>query len=186
MKIIAALRHYHFDRMGTGARTGPAGALARGIRRSPRHIPVACAERKGGPGHRRRDRPPSACRRTSRAYGPRPPSRSSPESYEYSFSVDGAEHSRWPRNPLIRTAFKAADGTMVRVPGRMSWDPPRCRTARSRTTSTTRRSWATIAITTSTRRRATIPRARNPYPVLYLLHGLGDDAAGWLVWAART
>ena len=26
----------------------------------------------------------------------------------------------------------------------------------------------------------TIPRASEPYPVLYLLHGLGDDAAGWL------
>ena len=35
------------------------------------------------------------------------------------------------------------------------------------------------ATTTSTLRRATIPRRKKTYPVLYLLHGFSDDASGW-------
>ena len=36
-----------------------------------------------------------------------------------------------------------------------------------------------IAISTSTRRRATTRQRRQTYPVLYLLHGYSDDASGW-------
>ena len=38
----------------------------------------------------------------------------------------------------------------------------------------------TIATSSSTRRPATTPRRSRPYPVLYLLHGLGDDAERWM------
>jgi enterochelin esterase-like enzyme len=107
-----------------------------------------------------------------------------PEIYDYSFSVDGLSIPD-PRNPLIRTAFKAGVGTMVRVPGGMSWDPAEVPHG------TVSHHFYHSAIVGDERdyyvyTPANYDPAKGPYPVLYLLHGLGDDAAGWLVMGSAN
>jgi len=102
-----------------------------------------------------------------------------PDIYEYSFSVDGANFSD-PRNPAVKTAFKSGAGSIVHVPGPVSWEP----TAVPRGTVAHHFYHSAIVGDDRDYYVYTPPNydasRKQPYPVLYLLHGLGDDAAGWL------
>ncbi len=102
-----------------------------------------------------------------------------PDIYTYSYSIDGATVND-PANPLFKTSYGSAGQSLFHVPGPVIWEPgdgPRG------------------SITHHFYRSALIgdnrdyyvytppnydPRRKDPYPVLYLLHGLGDEAAAWL------
>jgi len=101
-----------------------------------------------------------------------------PDLYTYSFSVDGATFND-SANPLFKTSYGSAGQSMVRVPGAAPWNPG---------------AGPYGAVTHCTYHSAIIGDDRDyyvytppnydsegndPYPVLFLLHGLGDDASGW-------
>lgn len=102
-----------------------------------------------------------------------------PDLYTYSFSIDGATVND-PLNPLFKSAYASAGQSMVRVPGPALWNPGEGPHG---------------AVTHYVYHSASIgddrdyfvytppnydPRRKEPYPVLCLLHGLGDDASAWL------
>jgi len=102
-----------------------------------------------------------------------------PDLYTYSFSVDGANFND-PANALFKSAYGSAGQSMVRVPGAAVWNPA---------------DGPHGAVTHYTYHSASIgderdyfvytppnydPKRKEPYPVLCLLHGLGDDASAWL------
>lgn len=103
-----------------------------------------------------------------------------PEIYTYSFVVDGATFND-PGNPLLKTSYANAGQSLVRVPGGMVWDPapgvPRGTITRhfyhSNIAGDDRDFWVYTPAGYD-------PRRKEPYPVLYLLHGLGDDAYSWI------
>jgi enterochelin esterase-like enzyme len=102
-----------------------------------------------------------------------------PEIYTYSFQVDGATFSD-PGNPLLKPNFKAGGQSMVHVPGAVSWEPqggPRGVVAHHFYKSSIVGDDRDFYVYTPPGYDAS---RREAYPVLYLLHGLGDDAAGWL------
>jgi enterochelin esterase-like enzyme len=102
-----------------------------------------------------------------------------PDIYEYGFSVDGASFSD-PRNPAMKTAFKSGGGSIVHVPGPVSWEPtdvPRGTVAHHFYHSAIVGDDRDFYVYTPPNYN---PAGKETYPVLYLLHGLGDDAAGWL------
>ncbi len=109
-----------------------------------------------------------------------------PDIYTYSFSVDGATFMD-PSNPLLKSAYGNAGQSMVRVPGPDAWEP-----AEGPRGSVTHRFFKSAIIGDERDFYVYTPpnydaNRRDPYPVLFLLHGLGDDAAGWLnVGAANT
>jgi enterochelin esterase-like enzyme len=101
-----------------------------------------------------------------------------PDLYTYAFSVDGATFND-PADPLSKTSYGSAGTSMVRVPGAAPWNPG---------------SGPFGAVTHYTYHSGiagddrdyyvyTPPNydghRKDPYPVLFLLHGLGDDASGW-------
>jgi enterochelin esterase family protein len=103
-----------------------------------------------------------------------------PDMYAYSFSVDGATFTD-PGNPLFKPAYGSAGQSMVHVPGDVVWEPS-ANVARGAITRHFYRSavagddrdyWVYTPANYDAKRKA-------PYPVLYLLHGLGDDASGWI------
>jgi enterochelin esterase family protein len=103
-----------------------------------------------------------------------------PDIYSYSFSVDGASFTD-PGNPQFKTAYGSAGQSMVHVPGPVSWEPapgvPRGAVTRrfyhSAVVGDNRDFWVYTP--------AGYDPKRNPaYPVLYLLHGLGDESRSWL------
>ena len=109
-----------------------------------------------------------------------------PDIYTYSFSVDGATISD-PANPAMKTAYGNAGQSMVVVPGGMPWEP--ADGPRGSVTHVFYKS----AIIGDNRDYFVYtppnydPSRREAYPVLFLLHGLGDDAASWLnVGAANS
>jgi enterochelin esterase-like enzyme len=102
-----------------------------------------------------------------------------PDIYAYSFSVDGATFPD-PSNPLIKTAYGTAGQSMVRVPGAVAWEAaegPRGTVAHHFFKSAIIGAERDYYVYTPPNYDAA---RRDPYPVLFLLHGLGDDAAGWL------
>ena len=102
-----------------------------------------------------------------------------PEMYTYTFQVDGMNVSD-PANPSMKTSWGSGGQSMVRVPGNPLLDPgtgPRG--------SVTRHFYHSALIGDDRDYYVYTPpnydRSRKePYPVLFLLHGLGDDAYGWL------
>jgi enterochelin esterase family protein len=101
-----------------------------------------------------------------------------PDLYTYAFSVDGMTVND-PGNGLFKTSYGSAGQSMVRVPGDAPWNPG---------------AGPFGAVTHVTYHSALIgddrdyyvytppnynPKRKDPYPVLFLLHGLGDDASGW-------
>ena len=103
-----------------------------------------------------------------------------PEIYTYSFSVDGATFND-PGNPLFKTAYVGGGQSMFRVPGNNSWDamPDVPRGA------VTRHFYKSAIVGDDRDYYVYTPAGYDPnrkeaYPVLYLLHGLGDDAYAWL------
>ncbi len=102
-----------------------------------------------------------------------------PDLYTYVFSVDGATFND-PGNPLFKTAYGSAGQSMVRVPGPAVWNPgdgPHGAVThyiyRSALIGDDRDYYVYTPPTYDSHRK-------QPYPVLFLLHGLGDDASTWL------
>jgi enterochelin esterase-like enzyme len=102
-----------------------------------------------------------------------------PDIYTYSFSVDGTSF-RDPMNPNAKTAYGNAGTSLLRVPGGNVWDPapgPRGTVAHHFYKSGVvgdERDYYVYTPPGYDRSR------REPYPVLYLLHGLSDDAYAWI------
>jgi len=111
-----------------------------------------------------------------------------PDIYAYSFSVDGATFID-PGNPLLKTAYGNAGQSIVRVPAGTSpaWAPadgPRGIVSHHEFKSAIIGAERDYYVYTPPNYD---PNRREAYPVLFLLHGLGDDAAGWLnVGSANT
>src|SRR5579863_5147319 len=91
--------------------------------------------------------------------------------------------------PVIRckNSVRSAGHTMVRIPGPVAWEP-----AEGPRGSVTHRFFKSAIIGDERDYYVYTPpdydaNRREPYPVLFLFHGLGNDAAGWLnVGAANT
>jgi enterochelin esterase family protein len=102
-----------------------------------------------------------------------------PDVYTYSFNVDGAQMND-PSNRQVQTSF-AGFQSMFMVPGPNVWLPapgvPRGAVVRhafhSNVANDDRDFWVYTPAEYDARRA-------QPYPVLYLLHGLGDDAERWI------
>ena len=103
-----------------------------------------------------------------------------PDIYSYSFSVDGAVVND-PGNGQFKTSYNSAGQSVVHVPGPVSWEPgagvPRGVVSHhfyhSAVVGDERDFWVYTPAGYDSKRR-------EPYPVLYLLHGLGDEASSWI------
>jgi enterochelin esterase-like enzyme len=103
-----------------------------------------------------------------------------PDIYSYSFSVDAATITD-PGNPQFKTAYGSAGQSMVHVPGPVSWEP----TPGVPSGAITRHFYHSAVVGDDrdfwVYTPANYDPKRNPaYPVLYLLHGLGDESSSWL------
>jgi enterochelin esterase-like enzyme len=103
----------------------------------------------------------------------------SPDIYTYSFAVDGATMND-PSNRQAQTSFNGFQ-TMFMVPGSSAWLPApgvlRGAIARHAFHSAVADDDRDFFVYTPPGYDARRPQ---PYPVLYLLHGLGDDAERWM------
>jgi enterochelin esterase-like enzyme len=103
-----------------------------------------------------------------------------PDMYTYSFTVDGATFND-PRNPLFKSAYGSAGQSLVYVfgSGPSVWAPaegPRGTVAHHFYKSDIIGDNRDFYVYTPPGYDA---KRKEPYPVLFLLHGLGDDAAAW-------
>ncbi len=110
-----------------------------------------------------------------------------PDLYEYSFLVDGLAVLD-PLNPRVRPAYRRLSQSAVLVPGDVPWSPVpgalRGAVARHEFRSVIAGDDGEFFVYTPPNYD---PKRRKPYPVLYLLHGLYDDARAWTeVGAAHT
>ena len=109
-----------------------------------------------------------------------------PEMYSYMFSVDGANFTD-PGNGDFKTAMVGAGQSMVHVPGAVSWEP-----APGIARGAVAHHFYHSGIVGDDRDYYVYtppnydPARKELYPVLYLLHGLGDDAAGWITAGAAN
>jgi enterochelin esterase-like enzyme len=102
-----------------------------------------------------------------------------PDIYTYAFSVDGATFND-PNNGFFKTSYRGGWQSQFRVPGDPGLDPgggPRG--------SITRHFYRSAIAGDDRDYYVYTPpgydrNRKEPYPVLYLLHGLGDDAYGWI------
>ncbi|HLK67943.1 MAG TPA: alpha/beta hydrolase-fold protein [Bryobacteraceae bacterium] len=102
-----------------------------------------------------------------------------PDIYSYSFSVDGATFTD-PANGQFKTSYNSAGQSVVHVPGTVSWEPApgvaRGAVTRhfyhSAVAGDDRDFWVYTPANYD-------PKRKEPYPVLYLLHGLGDESSSW-------
>ena len=102
-----------------------------------------------------------------------------PDIYTYSFIVDGTTIPD-PSNRQYQTSFGSAQ-SMFMMPGQAPWLPspgiPRGAVARHAFHSSVAKDDREFFVYTPAGYDA---RRSQPYPVLYLLHGLGDDAGRWV------
>jgi hypothetical protein len=99
-----------------------------------------------------------------------------PGIYQYSFSVDGARFTD-PGNNRFQTGFNSASQSRLHVPGPVVWEPASgvARGAITRhsyhsgVAGDDRNFWVYTPAGYDAKRKA-------PYPVLFLLHGLGDES----------
>ncbi|GAB4108093.1 MAG: alpha/beta hydrolase-fold protein [Acidobacteriota bacterium] len=103
-----------------------------------------------------------------------------PDLYEYSFLVDGLRIPD-PGNPRVRASYARCTGSLVLVPGDVPWTPvpeaPRGAVTRHVFRSAVAGDERELYVYTPP---GYDPQRERPYPVLYLLHGLGDDARAWI------
>lgn len=103
-----------------------------------------------------------------------------PDMYGYMFNVDGANFND-PGNSNFKTAMFGAGQSQVHVPGPVSWEPApgiaRGAVAHHFYHSALIGDDRDFYVYTPPNYE---PNRKEPYPVLYLLHGLGDDAYGWI------
>ena len=108
-----------------------------------------------------------------------------PDIYTYAFSVDGATFND-PANSMMKTSFRGGGQSQFRVPGEAPWNPtdgPRGTVSRHFYKSAVIGDHRDFYVYTPPNYD---PARREPYPVLYLLHGLGDDASGWITTGAAN
>src|ERR1019366_1875169 len=85
-----------------------------------------------------------------------------------------------PANPLFKTSYGSAGSSLVHVPGAVSWEPAPG-VARGAVT----RHFYHSAVAGDDRDYWVYtpagydPKRKEAYPVLFLLHGLGDEAGSW-------
>jgi enterochelin esterase family protein len=108
-----------------------------------------------------------------------------PDLYTYAFSVDGVTFND-PANPLFKTSYGNAGQSMVRVPGTAAWNP-----GAGPFGAVTHYTYHSALIGDDRDYYVYTPpnydsHRKDPYPVLFLLHGLGDDASGWLTVGAAN
>jgi enterochelin esterase family protein len=100
--------------------------------------------------------------------------------YEYAFVVDGLSIVD-PANMRFRPSYQRVRSSAVLVPGEMPWTPltnaARGAIARHVFQSKLAKDEREVFVYTPPNYD---PKRRRPYPVLYLLHGLGDDAKAWI------
>ncbi len=103
-----------------------------------------------------------------------------PDVYMYQFSVDGMTVND-PSNPNLATSFGTGGRSVVTIPGAVAWAPV-ASVAKGAVTRFTYHSDVAgddrdFYVYTPA---GYDPKRKEAYPVLYLLHGLGDDAQSWL------
>ncbi len=102
-----------------------------------------------------------------------------PDIYTYSFSVDGLTVID-PANSLFKTSYGSAGNSLVHVTGPVSWEPAPG-VARGAVT----RHFYHSAVAGDDRDywvytpASYDPKRKEAYPVLFLLHGLGDESGSW-------
>ncbi|MBZ5585981.1 MAG: esterase [Acidobacteriia bacterium] len=109
-----------------------------------------------------------------------------PDIYSYSFQLDGLTITD-PGNSSSKPSFGSAGQSQVLVPGANSWTAaatlPRGAVTRhfyhSAIAGDDRDFWVYTPANYD-------PKRKDPYPVLYLLHGLGDDSNGWIETGAAN
>ncbi len=102
-----------------------------------------------------------------------------PDIYTYSFSVDGASFPD-PANALLKSSYGSIGQSMVRVPGTAPWEPadgPHGVVSHHFYKSARIGDTRDFYVYTPPNYD---PARKEPYPVFFVLHGLGDDAAAWL------
>ena len=102
-----------------------------------------------------------------------------PDIYTYSFSVDGASFPD-PGNPQLKTSYGSIGQSMVTVPGAVAWEPadgPRGVVSHHFYKSASIGDVRDYYVYTPPNYD---PARKEPYPVFFVLHGLGDDAAAWI------
>lgn len=109
-----------------------------------------------------------------------------PEIYSYNFLVDGARVTD-PSNAKFMTSYRRVDRSALLVPGDNAWTPVPG-TPRGALTQHLYQS----AVTNDEREFYVYtppgydPKRRQPYPVIFLLHGLSEDARSWIQQGANT
>ena len=109
-----------------------------------------------------------------------------PDIYTYAFSADGITLND-PANPLFKTSYGSAGSSLVHVPGAVSWEPAPG-VARGAVT----RHFYHSAVAGDDRDYWVYtpagydPKRKEAYPVLFLLHGLGDEAGSWIATGAAN
>ena len=103
-----------------------------------------------------------------------------PDVYMYQFSVDGLTVND-PSNPHLATSYGTGGRTVVTVPGAVAWSP----VAGVAQGTVSRHAYHSAVVGDDREFYVYTPAGYDPkrkeaYPVLYLLHGLGDDAQSWL------
>ena len=101
-----------------------------------------------------------------------------PDLYTYAFSVDGLNIID-PGNGLFKTSYGSAGQSMVRVPGTAPWNP-----GAGPFGAVTHYTYHSTLVGDDRDYFVYTPpnydsHRKDPYPVLFLLHGLGDEASGW-------
>ena len=101
-----------------------------------------------------------------------------PDLYTYAFSVDGLNVID-PANGVFKTSYGSAGQSMVRVPGEAPWNP-----GAGPFGAVTHYTYHSAIVGDDRDYYVYTPpnydsHRKDPYPVLFLLHGLGDEASGW-------
>jgi len=103
-----------------------------------------------------------------------------PDVYMYQFAVDGMTVND-PTNPHLATSFGTGGRSVVTVPGAVAWAPvegvEKGAVTRIAYHSAVANDDRDFYVYTPA---GYDPKRKEAYPVLYLLHGLGDDAQSWL------
>jgi enterochelin esterase-like enzyme len=102
-----------------------------------------------------------------------------PDIYLYRFNIDGVSVND-PGNPLHQTSYSNLGGSMVTVPGSALWEP-----AAGPRGVVSHHFYKSAAVGAERDYYVYTPPNYDParkeaYPVFFVLHGLGDDAAAWL------
>lgn len=102
-----------------------------------------------------------------------------PDIYTYSFSVDGASFPD-PANSQLKTSYGSVGQSLLHIPGPGLWEPapgPRGVVSHHFYHSALIGDDRDYYVYTPPNYN---PARKEPYPVFFLLHGLGDEASSWL------